>query len=267
VCSIQTHTNIVTTGLRKGHPHNQPTLSHLFQSTNAEQDEKAIKNLENRTKKAGQCRLVWVIISHPSAPNSNALGEAVKKSHPLATVALDNLEQAVFDLGQTILLLAVEGYDTQGSVCGCKLSLWVSTQRGLYTFWPLYIVHRSYTLCTDHEMSKKVVDWQCTNTPISDIGQSGTPETWSKEKEPRRNWGSQTQEAKKRSRYRDRWIHVESSLCFYQSLDWKATPINASVSLNSLLYALHSSWLAPLYRSVMQWPGQCIAAVTALLVV
>jgi len=68
---------------------------------------KAIQNLGEGTKKAGPCGVLRVIISHPSSPDSNALKEAAKGDHPVATVPLKHLESELdSDLSQTILSLA-----------------------------------------------------------------------------------------------------------------------------------------------------------------
>ena len=82
---------------------NSPTCSN---PPMRERLEEAIKNLGIGTTKAGRCGLLRVVISHPSHPDSNALEEAAKGSHPLATVPVRLLELRDFDLGQTVLLLA-----------------------------------------------------------------------------------------------------------------------------------------------------------------
>ena len=53
--------------------------------------EDAIKDLGNGTKKAGHCRVLRVVFSYPSIPDSNALEKAAKWNHPLAIVPLSLL--------------------------------------------------------------------------------------------------------------------------------------------------------------------------------
>jgi hypothetical protein len=67
---------------------------------------KAVTALGNGTKKAGPCGLLRVLFSHLAVPNDDALEEAAKKGHPLATVATKHLERDDSALSQTIQSLA-----------------------------------------------------------------------------------------------------------------------------------------------------------------
>ena len=63
----------------------------------------AIKVLGNGTKKAGHCRVLRVVFSYPSFPDSNALEKAAKGDNPLATVPLSLLAETCSDLRDDIL--------------------------------------------------------------------------------------------------------------------------------------------------------------------
>jgi hypothetical protein len=67
---------------------------------------KAVTALVNGTKKAGDCGLLRVLFSHPALPNDDALEEAAKGYHPLATVAIRDLDPDEPALSQTIQSLA-----------------------------------------------------------------------------------------------------------------------------------------------------------------
>jgi len=88
---------------RKTDGNNSPASSNVMRDRLVD----AIKNLGKGTEKAGPCGVLRVIISHASSPNSNALKEAAKENHPIATVPLNRLgSDPHSDLGQTILSLA-----------------------------------------------------------------------------------------------------------------------------------------------------------------
>ena len=64
--------------------------------------EQAIENLGKGAESAGPCGLLRVFISHPRLPNGDALDEAAKGSHPVATVPLGYLAQHGTDFSQSI---------------------------------------------------------------------------------------------------------------------------------------------------------------------
>ena len=63
-------------------------------------------NLGEGTKKAGDCRLLQVVFSHPTHPDSTTMANKAKQGHPLATVNIQFLEPEDSDLGQTIMVFA-----------------------------------------------------------------------------------------------------------------------------------------------------------------
>lgn len=100
--SIQTHERDVTTGLGKGHLHNQPFLfsnsptccDPVMQGEMEEQS----RTLGTGPGKLGLVGLLWVVVSHPTAP---ILENAAGRSHPLVTFAVNFLEPDSSPLGQT----------------------------------------------------------------------------------------------------------------------------------------------------------------------